>query len=289
MLLSMTGFGDLYLNFSKDNNVCISIKTLNSKFLDVVIEGISDSENNYIKLRHKLKKLIRGRILLTITNNNNNNNDFKIAKNTLKNFIKELKTIVKGANEIEYLHMATILFKNTSKTIVDIEDKDWYEIDLGIDKVIKKVIEFRIKEGKSIKNDILKTIKKTENYLSKIDKYDKERKAIIKDKLNKRLIDINKSLDTSNNKVEQELALSSVDKIDINEEKVRFKNHLKFFLTTLKNKDLIKGTKLSFIISEMIRELNTMSSKSSYFKIQKATIEVKELLNRIKEQLANVL
>ena len=284
MFLSMTGFGSLDLEISKEKKITIKIKTLNSKIFDSVIEGVKDVQKIH-QIRDKLKGLVRGRVFLSIASNDKKG-EGQIPIKELKQYMNELKELVKGQKDIEYLNIATRFLKNNNGLIYD--DKDWQIIEDGIDKVIKEVFKFRQVEGNSIKGFILKTISKVERHILKIESYDKQRRKLIKININKKIIALSKVADNNTTQIEQE-STSILDKTDISEEKVRLKNHLKFFLSTLKNKSITKGDKLSFIITEMGRELNTMSAKSSYFKIQKTVIEIKELLNGVKEQLANVL
>lgn len=148
------------------------------------------------------------------------------------------------------------------------------------------MVDFRIQEGNSLKKDLLSNIKSIQDMLKKIEKLAPERIKSVKEKIKKNFFDLKKEIDF--NRFEQEL-IYYLEKIDINEELVRLKNHLIFFKKTVNEKQIEKGKKLIFISQEIGREINTIGSKSNYLLMQKIVVEMKNELEKMKEQLLNVL
>ena len=266
----------------------IEIKSLNSKFFDYNIEIPKLYLRYENKIRIALKeKLIRGKIDMNILIKNKSQSNNHINKKLFKNYFNELKNLSKNINEIKN----DIIFNNTLQLYNLFPYKEEKEIKFNllsplINKAINECINSRKIEGKSILIDIKLQIKNLERNLRSIIKIDKKRNKIKKEYLLKEISKI-KDVKIDNNRLEQEL-FYYLDKIDINEEIVRLREHFNLFKQTTKNSNS-HGKKLNFISQEIGREINTIGSKCNNFNIQKNIISMKDSLEKIKEQLFNTL
>lgn len=287
MINSMTG----YSFTSKVINgvtIEIEIKSLNSKFFDynIKIPKLYLRYENKIRIALK-EKLIRGKIDMDILIKNKSQSNNHINKNLFKNYFNELKNLSKNISEIKN----DIIFNNTLQLYNLFPYKEEKKIKFNllsplINKAINECINSRKIEGKSILIDIKLQIKNLEKNLKSIIKIDKKRNKIKKEYLLKEISKI-KDVKIDNNRLEQEL-FYYLDKIDINEEIVRLREHFNLFKQTTKNSNS-HGKKLNFISQEIGREINTIGSKCNNFNIQKNIISMKDSLEKIKEQLFNIL
>jgi len=286
MLHSMTGFGNASLD-SEFGKISLDIKSLNSKTLDLNynLNPIFRNIENDIR-RILVNFLKRGKIDLKI--------NLKISEAPLKSqlnhkviraYIKDLKKIT-PANDLELLKIAIKLPNSVSNNNIVLNKKLYNKIISLVKIAVKELLDFRIKEGNSLKRDLLANIESIQEKLVKIEKLAPKRIQLVKEKIKKKLSDLKSEIDL--NRFEQEL-IYYLEKIDINEELVRLKNHLIFFKKTVNEKQIEKGKKLSFISQEIGREINTIGSKSNYLLMQKIVVEMKNELEKIKEQLLNVL
>lgn len=266
----------------------IEIKSLNSKFFDynIKIPKLYLRYENKIRIALK-EKLIRGKIDMNILIKNKSQSNNHINKKLFKNYFNELKNLSKNINEIKN----DIIFNNTLQLYNLFPYKEEKEIKFNllsplINKAINECINSRKIEGKSILIDIKLQIKNLERNLRSIIKIDKKRNKIKKEYLLKEISKI-KDVKIDNNRLEQEL-FYYLDKIDINEEIVRLREHFNLFKQTTKNSNS-HGKKLNFISQEIGREINTIGSKCNNFNIQKNIISMKDSLEKIKEQLFNTL
>ncbi|RPG61197.1 MAG: YicC family protein [Flavobacteriaceae bacterium TMED220] len=285
MIQSMTGFGKSEsLLFSK--NISIEIRSLNSKNLDLNLRLPNTLKEFEPLLREKIsKKLKRGKIDFNLTIENlNETNLNQINKTIIEDYINQLQQINKS-EKTELLKIAIKLPDSIKIKKQKLENNFVTKIISLSNKVIDQVIKFRIKEGGSLKKDFNLRIKNLNKFLNKINNYDLNRKEKISSKLKKIINTLNIEIDK--NRFEQEL-IYYIEKFDINEEKIRLESHLKFFAETLKN-EKYNGKKLGFISQEIGREINTIGSKSNDLFIQKIVVEMKDELEKIKEQILNVL
>jgi uncharacterized protein (TIGR00255 family) len=281
----MTGFGKYEsLLFSK--NISIEIRSLNSKNLDLNIRLPNTLKEFEPLLREKIsKKLKRGKIDFNLTIENlNETNLNQINKTIIEDYINQLQQINKS-EKTELLKIAIKLPDSIKIKKQKLENNFVTKIISLSNKVIDQVIKFRLKEGGSLKKDFNLRIKNLNKFLNKINNYDLNRKEKISSKLKKIINTLNIEIDK--NRFEQEL-IYYIEKFDINEEKIRLESHLKFFAETLKN-EKYNGKKLGFISQEIGREINTIGSKSNDLFIQKLVVEMKNELEKIKEQILNVL
>ena len=285
MIQSMTGFGKSEsLIFSK--SISIEIRSLNSKNLDLNIRVPNSFREFEPLIREKIsKKLVRGKIDFSLTIENlNENNLNQINKNIIEDYINQLHKINKSERS-ELLKIAIKLPDSVKIKKQKLENNLVTRIISLSNKVINQVIKFRIKEGRSLKKDFELRIKNLNKFIIKINKLDIKRKEKISSKLKKTVSNLNIQIDKS--RFEQEL-IYYIEKYDINEEKIRLKSHLGFFAEILK-KEKYNGKKLGFICQEIGREINTIGSKSNDLFLQKIVVKMKDELEKIKEQILNVL
>ncbi|MDB4601244.1 YicC family protein [Flavobacteriaceae bacterium] len=289
MLQSMTGFGSASID-SELGKISIDIKSLNSKTLDLNYSLNPMFRNIESDIRSILTTgLKRGKIDFKI--------NFKIFENSfssslnhdvIKSYIKDLKEITPGTliDDAELLKIAVTLPNSIENNRSEFDQKLLESVKELVKKTIKKVTDFRVQEGKSMELDLVGNIDTIQKKLLDIEELVPERMSLIKKRLNKKLESL--KIEVDQNRFEQEL-IYYLEKIDINEEIVRLKNHLNYFKTTLNESQIEKGKKLTFISQEMGREINTIGSKSNNLPMQQLVVEMKNELEKIKEQLLNVL
>ena len=284
MIHSMTGFGreEKLINNKK---IVIEIRTLNSKGLDINLK-VHDSFSfigEYLRKSVK-EKLIKGKVDV-ILDIEDTNEDLLIPfnKSKIKAYIKELRKDFK-IDESQIISNLLIgnSYINSNITFNKSEEK---KIKILLDKVIQKQIKYRRTEGEAIGKDLKKSISKINNYINKVVSVESNRIKDKKKKFKSYFNELNDKYDKS--RLEQEI-IYYIEKLDINEEIVRLQHHLKFFSSEMKNKQ-IKGKKLSFISQEIGREINTIGSKANNFEIQSMVVNMKEELEKIKENVLNIL
>jgi len=286
MLQSMTGFGNASSD-SEFGKISIDVKSLNSKTLDLNYSLNPIFRNIESDIRSILTTgLKRGKIDFKI--------NFKISENSftsnlnhdvIKSYITDLKKLSSGIDS-EFLKIAVTLPNSIENNRSDLDQKLLENIKELFNKAIEKVIDFRVQEGKSMELDLVGNLDIIQKKLFDIEKLAPERILSIKKRLNKKLESL--KIEVDQNRFEQEL-IYYLEKIDINEEIVRLKNHLNYFKSTLNESQIEKGKKLTFISQEMGREINTIGSKSNNLPMQQLVVEMKNELEKIKEQLLNVL
>ena len=283
MIYSMTGFGkdEKLIN---NHKVVIEIRSLNSKTLDLNLK--IDDPLLFIDeyLRKSInQRIIRGKIDVSITINNSNNGlviPFKTRK--VKEYIKELK---KDFDINESQIISSLLSSDRVKeSEIKLNQNDKKSVKLMIDKSIEELNKYRIKEGEAISKDLKKSISKIDNYIKKITSIEPSRIKDKKNKIKTYLEELENKFDKS--RLEQEI-IYYIEKLDINEEIIRLKNHLKFFISEI-NSEYAQGKKLSFISQEIGREINTIGSKANNFKIQSMVVNMKEENEKIKQNIFNI-
>ena len=286
MLQSMTGFGNASLD-SEFGKISLDIKSLNSKTLDLNCNLNPIFRNIENDIRGVLSKsLKRGKVDLKINFKISEKNfSSQLNHEVIRAYIKDLKKIT-PANDLELLKIAVKLPDSVSNKTTVLNKKLHDKINSLVKIALKELVDFRIQEGNSLKKDLLSNIKSIQDMLKKIEKLAPERIKSVKEKIKKNFFDLKKEIDF--NRFEQEL-IYYLEKIDINEELVRLKSHLIFFKKTVNEKQTEKGKKLIFISQEIGREINTIGSKSNYLLMQKIVVEMKNELEKMKEQLLNVL
>jgi uncharacterized protein (TIGR00255 family) len=279
MIQSMTGYGK---GESKTNlkKFKVEIKTLNSKGLDISIKYPNFYREKELTWRKKIReKLERGKIDVFI-NYESEQSKTDINHKWLKSVMKELQSLSSDTISSSDLLMMALKIPEPSSNY-EAPNEDWEAIELALSKSIDAVKAFRLKEGESLNKDLYKNIYKIEKNLTRISPFENERIDLLKKKIVGKLGDI----EIDKNRFEQEM-IYYLEKLDINEEKVRLKLHISHFKKSMKEGD---GKKLGFISQEIGREINTLGSKSSHAEMQKIVIEMKEGLEKMKEQLLNIL
>ncbi len=287
----MTGYGKASTDFF-GKKITVEAKSINSKQLDLNFKMPFLYKEKELDLRNEISRVLdRGKIEMILTIDAGDNiRAATINKELVKQYCKQLKDI---ANEIEQVNFETIFtiatrLPDVVKTDAPELDKDeWENVLTVFTKAIKQLDETRIKEGKILEQDFIQRIKLIENFLNAVSPFEEKRIENIRSRINQNLEDAVGKDKIDMNRFEQEL-IYYLEKIDITEEKVRLANHLNYFIETL-NKEDLPGKKLSFITQEIGREINTLGSKANDVDIQKLVIRMKDELEKIKEQLMNVL
>ena len=281
----MTGYGKAEAQL-RDKNILLEIKSLNSKNLDISVRLPNEIREIELGLRKIISEnLLRGKIDLFVTIEDCSNNQSKSINSTVVNdYINQLRDIYPG-DEIELLKLA-IKLPNTISNKKDVNGKnETNEIEKLLGHAIKDLKKYRLEEGRALKIDLEIRIKNILISLSEIKKFESKRIDRVKKNLKELLNKLN--LEVNEDRYEQEL-IYYIEKYDITEEKIRLKNHIDFFKKSLNSKES-SGKKLSFITQEIGREINTIGAKAYDSKIQHLIVRMKDELEKIKEQLFNIL
>lgn len=281
----MTGYGKTVLQLPT-KKITIEIKSLNSKNLDINVRIPGAYKEKELTIRKLLAdKLQRGKVDFSIfIELNGGEASSKLNESVVKGYMEQLEGVVQ-ADETELLKMAVRLPDSLKTEREELDEAEWKEIEKGILLSLDELIRYRTDEGASLYKDFMLRIANIENILNAVIALDPKRIEQIRDRLKKGIEDIKVRVDE--NRFEQELVYY-IEKLDITEEKVRLKNHLDYFLQELKG-PASNGKKLAFIVQEMGREINTIGSKSNFAEMQMLVVQMKDELEKIKEQNLNVL
>tara|TARA_R110002049_G_scaffold74988_6_gene193178 strand:- start:6934 stop:7800 length:867 start_codon:yes stop_codon:yes gene_type:complete len=288
MIQSMTGYGKAVLQLPT-KKVTIEIKSLNSKNLDLNVRIPSYYKEKELAVRKKLASaLVRGKVDFSIfVEMTADETSTTVNKTVVKQYVEQLRNTLSigSENDVELLKMAIRMPDALSTEREELDENEWNLIDQNIDVAITEIVQYRTDEAASLEVDFKERITNINTYLEEVKALDNDRIENVKTRLKKAIDDL--KVDTDENRFEQEL-IYYLEKLDINEEKVRLANHLDYFLQTLASEDS-NGKKLGFIVQEMGREINTTGSKANFAPMQKAVIQMKNELEQIKEQILNVL
>jgi len=285
MIHSMTGYGKSVLQLPT-KKISIEIKSLNSKSLDLNVRMSSMYREKELGLRKLIaQKLVRGKVDLSVyVEVTAEETSTQINAPVVKKYINDLKNIVDG-DTTELLKMA-VRFPdalNTEKS--EIDEDEWKSIETEINTALESILLYRLDEGKVLEQDFKNRINIIDSLLTDVITMDPERIDGVRERLLKGVEELKEKYDE--NRFEQELVYY-IEKFDITEEKVRLKNHLDYFTSSIDSEDS-NGKKLGFICQEIGREINTIGSKSNFAPMQKLVVQMKDELEKIKEQLLNVL
>jgi len=293
MIYSMTGYGSATLE-SENYIVLVEIKSLNNKNQDVFLKLPKYFNEEEIKVRNLLiSHLNKGKISVTIKTQSKKlqeENHYSLLNQPyLLNLYRELEAFQKKldlnhAVRIESLLSLPNVFLETEQKV---NEEEWELTEKTLLLAIENLKISRLKEGKSLHEDIFNQLNYIEELIPSIELYESERIEGIKQKLKTAFLEFGAELNLPQERFEQELFFY-LEKFDINEEKVRLKSHILYFKETVEKEDII-GKKLQFIAQEMGREINTMGSKANEFNIQKIVVQMKDALEKIKEQINNIL
>ena len=282
----MTGFGKASLQLPT-KKITVEIKSLNSKGLDLNTRMPSVFREMELGLRNQIsQRLERGKIdfslYIEVTGEETTS---KINVPIVKGYINQMKAVIPNADETELMKMAVRMPAALKTERDEIDPNEWKQIQTVIDEALNNIATFRKDEGASLDKEFQLRIANIQRLMDDAVSYDAERVETVKTRLRTALDELKATVDE--NRFEQEL-IFYLEKYDITEEKVRLGNHLKYFIETV-NGNEANGRKLGFITQEMGREINTMGSKSNHTEMQKLVVMMKDELEKIKEQVLNVL
>ncbi|KGO89180.1 YicC/YloC family endoribonuclease [Flavobacterium suncheonense] len=286
MIQSMTGFGKATLQLPT-KKITVEVKSLNSKGLDLNVRMPSVYREMELGLRNQISQsLERGKVdfslYIEVTGEETST---KVNAPIVKAYIAQMREILPEADATELMKMA-VRMPDALKTERDeIDETEWKQIQTVIDEALTNINTFRKDEGLSLETEFRLRIENIRNFMNQAIALDPERIDNIKNRLQTAIDELKVTVDE--NRFEQEL-IYYLEKLDITEEKVRLTNHLDYFLETLAGNEA-NGRKLGFITQEMGREINTMGSKSNHAGMQKLVVQMKDELEKIKEQVLNVL
>ncbi|MEY2738915.1 MAG: hypothetical protein RL259_824 [Bacteroidota bacterium] len=286
MIHSMTGFGKASLQLPT-KKITVEIKSLNSKGLDLNTRMPSVFREMELGLRNQIsQRLERGKVDFSLyVEVTGEETTSKINVPIVNGYMNQMKAVIPNADATELLKMA-VRMPDALKTERDeIDATEWKKIQTVIDEALENIANFRKDEGASLEKEFQLRIGNINNLMNEAVSYDAERVETVKTRLRTALEELKVNVDE--NRFEQEL-IFYLEKYDITEEKVRLGNHLNYFLETLNGTEA-NGRKLGFITQEMGREINTMGSKSNHTEMQKLVVMMKDELEKIKEQVLNVL
>ena len=285
MILSMTGYGKTEIQLPT-KKITIEIKSLNSKNLDLNVRMPSYFKEKELEVRKKIaSSLVRGKVDFSVyVESIGTNVSSQLNEKVIKTYMEQLKSI-SSASELELLQMAIRLPETLETKKGEIDATEWTEIERAITSTLEKINNYRQDEGEVLKQDFIKRISFINDFLNEVIELDPQRIENVKEKLQKAISELEVKVDE--NRYEQEL-IYYLEKLDITEEKVRLKSHLEYFLKEL-NASTSNGKKLGFITQEIGREINTIGSKANFAGMQKWVVQMKDELEKIKEQNLNVL
>ncbi len=290
MIKSMTGYGKSTREIN-NKKFTVEVRSLNSKQLDLNVRIPGLYREKELQLRNAVaKKLQRGKVDLTIFFESlGQETNHKINKELIKTYYSDLKLVNDSLAEEDRVSdfMAILLrMPDVMKSErPELDEDEWTEILEIVDEAIEKFNEFRIQEGNSLEGDLTICLDTIMDLLGQIEPFETQRMERLKERLHNNIKEVNVELDQ--NRFEQEM-IYYLEKLDVNEEKVRLTNHCKYFVETM-NMDAGQGKKLGFIAQEIGREINTLGSKANHADIQKIVVEMKDQLERIKEQVLNTM
>ncbi len=285
MIQSMTGFGKS-ISQLPSKKITVEIKSLNSKNLDLNARIPSQYREKELLLRNKISKALnRGKVDFSVyVEITGEETTAAVNPAVVRKYIQQLREIVQG-DDTELLKMA-VRMPDALKTERDeIDEKEFQAIEAAVEEALREINDFRSTEGKALEDELVQRAKNIQQLLQEVIAMDPDRIAAVRERLLKGIADLKETVDE--NRFEQELVYY-IEKFDITEEKVRLENHMDYFLRTLNSSDS-NGKKLAFISQEMGREINTIGSKSNYAPMQQLVVQMKDELEKIKEQLLNVL
>lgn len=288
MIQSMTGYGKSILQLPT-KKVTIEVKSLNSKNLDVNVRIPSYYKEKELLVRRKIaQRLVRGKVDFFIyVEMTADETSTTVNKGVIADYMQQLKNIVQtgGSDDVELLKMAVRMPDALKTEREELDEAEWLHIESHIDVALEAINEFRSDEAASLEADFIERIRLIYDHLETVKQLDDDRIVHVKAKLQKAIGELKVEVD--HNRFEQEL-IYYLEKLDINEEKVRLANHLDYFLKELEGPSS-NGKKLGFIVQEIGREINTMGSKANFAPMQKSVIQMKNELEKIKEQILNIL
>lgn len=291
MLKSMTGYGKAECLLGQDKYL-VEIRSVNGKNADINLKTPLIPRDKEIEVRKYIaEQLGRGSIDLFVTVEHAEGAGAKqINGAILLSYYEQLQQAVEGTVldfcEPDTLLPAILRLPDVLETrSTEISEEDWTTLYAAIRQAVDALDAFRCKEGVSLRNDVIAQVDKIENYLPEVERYERERVPAIRERMEARMKEL--ALQPDANRLEQEM-IFWLEKLDINEEKVRLRQHCRYFRETVETEPM-PGRKLGFIAQEMGREINTLGSKANHAQIQQIVVKMKDELEKIKEQTLNIL
>lgn len=290
MIQSMTGYGKNVIQLP-NKKITLELKSLNSKGLDLNARIPSLYREKEMQMRNTIAaSLQRGKIdfglYVEITGEETSST---INIPVVKEYVRQLRMVnpedITAKDDIELIKMAVRMPDALKTEREEINEEEFKAIEKGLEDALHEINKFRTEEGLALEKDFIVRITNIKELLTEVEKLDPERLNMVRERLTKAIADLKESVDE--NRFEQEL-IYYLEKLDITEEKVRLSNHLEYFESTLKSKDS-NGRKLGFICQEVGREINTMGSKANFAPVQQLVVQMKDELEKIKEQILNIL
>lgn len=291
MILSMTGFGKASLSLN-ERTVNIEVRSVNSKFLDFRAKLPTDLATLEFELKKMVNdQLLRGKVdMLIEISKVENGIEEVINKEAFRNFFTQISTIVADYN-ISDADIVQAILKIPAiydSTHTEFTQEQLQQVIAAANSALKALNEFRAEEGRSIYEDFKLRIRNIRQASVEIGPFENQRIVRLREKLVSSLEENFPNQNYDESRLEQEL-IFYIEKLDITEEKVRLEQHCKYFLEVLESAEISKGKKLAFIVQEIGREINTLGSKANAYEIQKIVVTMKDDLEKIKEQVANIM
>lgn len=286
MIQSMTGFGKSLLQLA-DKKIIIEIKSLNSKAIDLNTRIAQAYKEKELTLRKLISDTLeRGKIDFTLTvENTSASSTSTLNAPVVRGYIEQMRAISPNGPDVEFLKMAVRMPDSLTTPVEEVDEREFAQIEELLVLALKQLQAFRSSEGAILQKDFELRIRNIQQLLTQVEALDKERLAAIRSRMERAVEEIRDRVDE--NRFEQEL-IFYLEKLDITEEKVRLANHLNYFLTTLEEPQS-NGRKLGFIAQEIGREINTLGSKANHAQMQQIVVLMKNELEKIKEQVLNIL
>ena len=282
----MTGFGKSLLQLA-DKKIIIEIKSLNSKAIDLNTRIAQAYKEKELTLRKLISDTLeRGKIDFTLTvENTSASSTSTLNAPVVRGYIEQMRSISPNGPDVEFLKMAVRMPDALTTPVEEVDEREFAQIEEHLVLALKQLQAFRSSEGAILQKDFELRIRNIQQLLTQVEALDKERLAAIRSRMERAVEEIRDRVDE--NRFEQEL-IFYLEKLDITEEKVRLANHLNYFLTTLEEPQS-NGRKLGFIAQEIGREINTLGSKANHAQMQQIVVLMKNELEKIKEQVLNIL
>ena len=282
----MTGFGKSLLQLA-DKKIIIEIKSLNSKAIDLNTRIAQAYKEKELTLRKLISDTLeRGKIDFTLTvENTSSSSTSTLNAPVIRGYIEQMRAISPNGPDVEFLKMAVRMPDALTTPVEEVDEREFAQIEEQLVLALKQLQAFRSSEGAILQKDFELRIRNIQQLLTQVEALDTERLAAIRNRMERAVEEIRDRVDE--NRFEQEL-IFYLEKLDITEEKVRLANHLNYFLTTL-DEPQSNGRKLGFIAQEIGREINTLGSKANHAQMQQIVVLMKNELEKIKEQVLNIL
>ena len=290
MILSMTGFGKA-TGVYKDKKINIEIKSLNGKNTDVRFKLSDNLRENEVFLRKLiLNHAKRGKLECTLSIISGEDEEIQLNRGLFKAYIREIKSL-ENEMGIQSTDLSSALLRIPNVVLAsdsEMPQEEWQAIQAIALEALENLKNFRASEGEAMEKDLRTNVEEIASNLEEVKTYEQERVDRLRTKLNKNLEEFMGKENVDKNRYEQEV-IYYMEKLDVNEEKVRLSQHCTYFQEQLSSDNEASGRKMSFIAQEMGREINTLGAKAQHTEIQKLVVAMKDNLEKIKEQLANIV